>query len=83
MHFFGTLGSLSFFAGFAITIYLLWEKQYNLKHHLRVRDVVDQPLFFLSIMVIIIGVQLFLVGFLGEIMAYQNKKEEYIIAEEL
>lgn len=83
MHFFGSLGSLSFFTGFAITLYLLWEKQHNIKHHLRVREVVDQPLFFLSIMVIIIGVQLFLAGFLGEIMAYQNKKEEYIIADEL
>lgn len=83
MHFFGSLGTLSFFAGFVSTVYILWEKQYNIRHHLRVRDVVDQPLFFISLIAIILGVQLFLAGFLGEILANQNKKEEYIISEEL
>lgn len=83
MHFFGSLGTLSFMAGFASTVYILWEKQYNLHHHLRVRDVVDQPFFFISLLAIVLGVQLFLAGFLGEIMANQNKKEEYIISEML
>ena len=81
MHFFGTLGTLSFLAGFASTIYILWEKQYNISHQLRVRDVVNQPFFFISLLAIVLGVQLFLAGFLGEIMANQNKKEEYIVAE--
>jgi hypothetical protein len=45
--------------------------------------VVDQPLFFLALVAIIVGVQLFLAGFLGEIMANQNKKEEYVIADEI
>jgi glycosyltransferase involved in cell wall biosynthesis len=81
MHFFGTFGTLSFFMGFFITAWLIFEKNYNLRHHLRVRDVVDQPLFFLALVAIILGVQLFLAGFLGEILANQNKKEEYIIAD--
>jgi glycosyltransferase involved in cell wall biosynthesis len=83
MHFFGSLGTLSFFLGFAITIWLIFEKLYNQKHHLRVRDVVDQPLFFLSLIAIVVGVQLFLAGFLGEILANQGKKEDYIIREEI
>lgn len=83
MHFFGSLGTLSFFLGFAITIWLIFEKLYNQRHHLRVRDVVDQPLFFLSLIAIVVGVQLFLAGFLGEILANQGKKEDYIIREEI
>ena len=83
MHFFGSLGTLSFMMGFCITLWLILEKMYNIRHHLRVRDVVDQPLFFLALVAIIVGVQLFMAGFLGEMMANQNKKEEYIIAEYL
>jgi len=81
MHFFGSLGTLSFFLGFAITIWLIYEKLYNQRHHLRVRDVVDQPLFFLSLVAIVVGVQLFMAGFLGEILANQGRKEDYIINE--
>ena len=83
MHFFGSLGTLSFLMGFSITIWLILDKLSNLRNHLKVRDVVDQPLFFLALVAIIVGVQLFLAGFLGEIMANQNKKEEYVIADEL
>jgi len=83
MHFFGSLGTLSFLMGFFITVWLITEKLQNIKNNLRARDVVDQPLFFLALVAIIVGVQLFMAGFLGEIMANQNKKEEYIITEEL
>jgi glycosyltransferase involved in cell wall biosynthesis len=83
MHFFGSLGTLSFLMGFSITVWLIWDKLSNLRNHLKVRDVVDQPLFFLALVAIIVGVQLFLAGFLGEIMANQNKKEEYVIADEI
>jgi glycosyltransferase involved in cell wall biosynthesis len=83
MHFFGSLGTLSFLMGFSITLWLILDKLSNLRNHLKARDVVDQPLFFLALVAIIVGVQLFLAGFLGEIMANQNKKEEYVIADEL
>ncbi len=83
MHFFGSLGTITFLMGFGITVWLIWDKLYSLSHHLKVRDVVDQPLFFLALVAIIVGVQLFLAGFLGEIMANQTKKEDYIISEEL
>lgn len=81
MHFFGSLGSLSFLIGFFITIYLIWEKLHLLSRGIRPRDVVDQPLFFLALVAIVAGVQLFLAGFLGEILANQTRKEDYIISE--
>ncbi len=82
MHFFGAFGTLSFLTGFFITIYVIGMKIYNLKNELPVRDAVDQPLFFLALVALIIGVQLFLAGFLGEVIIQNNpKKADYLISE--
>ncbi|MBV6646413.1 MAG: glycosyltransferase family 2 protein [Cyclobacteriaceae bacterium] len=82
MHLFGTLGILSFLTGFMITLYLISEKLYNLYNLLPVRDVVDQPLFFLALVALVIGVQLFLAGFIGEMLVQSSPKtHEYLIAE--
>lgn len=67
MHLFGTIGTMSFFIGGIITVWLIAEKQYRIHHHLRVRDVVDQPLFYLALLAVVVGVQLFLAGFLAEL----------------
>lgn len=84
MHFFGTLGTLSFFLGLGITIWVIGFKLYNQYHHIVARDVVDQPLFFLALVALIIGVQLFLAGFLAEMMIQTGvKKEEYLINEKI
>ena len=84
MHFFGTFGTLSIVLGTAITLWIIGEKIYNIYNHLPVRDVVDQPLFFLSLVAIIIGVQLFLAGFLAEMMIQTGvKKEDYVVSETL
>ncbi|HXH18775.1 MAG TPA: glycosyltransferase [Chitinophagales bacterium] len=69
MHLFGTIGTVSFIIGGVITIWLIAEKQYRLYHHLKVRDVVDQPLFYLALLAVIVGVQLFLAGFLAELVS--------------
>lgn len=82
MHFFGTFGTLFFLTGFVITIWIISEKLYLQYHHLPVRDVVDQPLFFLALSSLIIGMQLFLAGFLAEMIIQTNfKKEEYLISK--
>lgn len=82
MHFFGVLGTLSFMAGLGITGYLILEKIAKIRKQLPVRDVVDQPLFFLSLIILVIGVQLFLSGFLAEMMVKnQTRKQEYPIDE--
>lgn len=82
MHFFGSLGTLSFVVGLLITIFLIGKKIYNIYHHLPARDVVDQPLFFLSLVALVVGVQLFLTGFIGEMITMNNdKKSDYLILE--
>ncbi len=84
MHFFGSLGSLSFLSGFAITAWLIFEKVRGLREGLRVREITDQPLFFLAIAAAIIGVQLFLTGFLAEMMtSNSSRKSDYNIDEEI
>ncbi len=84
MHFFGTLGTLSFLSGFLITCWLIFQKIYGLNQGLKVREIVDQPLFFLALVAIIIGVQLFVTGFIAELMtSTQSKEAEYKIDEEV
>jgi len=84
MHFFGTLGSLSFFSGFGIAVWLIVEKLYLLSNGIKPRDVTSQPLFFIAIVALIVGVQMFLTGFLGELNNnYSGKKNDYIIAEKV
>lgn len=83
MHFFGSLGTLSFGAGFIITVYVISTKLYNIYHQLPARDIVDQPLFFLALVALIVGVQLFLAGFLGEVIILNNPgRDDYIIDDE-
>lgn len=84
MHFFGLLGTISFLTGFMITCWLIFEKVYGLSRGFKVREVVDQPLFFLALVAIIIGVQLFVTGFIAELMTSNQAKEaEYKIDEEI
>lgn len=84
MHFFGFLGSFSFFGGFIITCWLIFQKVYGLSKGYKVREVTDQPLFFLALVALIIGVQLFVTGFIAELMtSNQSKDSEYKIDEEI
>jgi glycosyltransferase involved in cell wall biosynthesis len=84
MHFFGLLGSISFMTGFLITCWLIFQKIYGLSKGLKVREIVDQPLFFLALVALIIGVQLFVTGFIAELMtSNQSKEAEYKIGEEI
>jgi glycosyltransferase involved in cell wall biosynthesis len=84
MHFFGTLGTLSFLTGFFITSYLIFQKLHGLYYGNKVREITDQPLFFLALVALIVGAQLFLTGFLAEMMISNNsKKADYNIAERL
>ncbi len=82
MHFFGVFGSLSFLSGFFITIWIIAEKLYRQFNHMPRRDVVDQPMFFLALVALIVGMQLFLAGFIGEMMTQNSqKKSDYLISE--
>ncbi|MGB3182747.1 MAG: glycosyltransferase family 2 protein [Cyclobacteriaceae bacterium] len=84
MHFFGSMGTLSFLAGLLITIYVIGEKIYKIAVHEPAREVVDQPLFFLALIALVIGVQLFLAGFLAEmVITSSDKKTEYLVIENI
>lgn len=84
MQFFGTLGVLSFALGFIFTVKIFWDKMDALfisKIPLK-RDITDQPIFYLALVALVIGVQLFLTGFLAELLARQGvSKRDYLVID--
>jgi TRAP-type mannitol/chloroaromatic compound transport system permease small subunit len=69
MHFFGLWGTLFFLFGGILSFYFSVEKVYKSYYEIPTRDVTDKPLFFIALTVMIIGTQLFLAGFLGELIS--------------
>ncbi|RGN47359.1 MULTISPECIES: glycosyltransferase family 2 protein [unclassified Bacteroides] len=69
MHIFGFLGSLMFIIGFIAVIIVGASKLYAVSHGLPYRLVTDSPYFYLSLTMMILGTQLFLAGFIGELIA--------------
>ena len=69
MHFFGLLGSLMFLIGMISVIIVGSSKLYAMYNNLSYRLVTDSPYFYLSLTAMIIGTQLFLAGFLGELIS--------------
>ncbi len=81
MHLFGALGVVMFIIGFGFAIYLGVDKLFI---NPTARLITQRPEFYLSLSAMIIGTQLFLAGFLGEIMVRSRKNEKrYTISEEL
>jgi len=83
MHFFGAMGSVSFFAGLVMAIWLISDKLYDIEHHIKYsRDVTAQPLFYIALVAIIVGSQLFLTGFVAELIARSaSERNRYQIEE--
>ncbi len=69
MHVFGALGGLFFLGGFVIAAYLSIAKVVFLEY-----DMTERPLFYLGILSMIIGVQLFVAGFLGELISRSGRE---------
>ena len=69
MHFFGTSGILMFLIGFVMTVWIIVAKLVYQARGLRFRVVTDQPLFYLALLAVVLGVMLFLAGFLGEMIS--------------
>ena len=81
MHLFGLLGSIMFVIGFLFAFYLGIDKLFI---NTTGRLITDSPQFYLSLTAMLIGTQLFLAGFLGEIiLRTKNNEERYKISEEL
>jgi glycosyltransferase involved in cell wall biosynthesis len=82
MHFFGTMGTLSFFAGTICAIWIIWEKLSNLAHNIKPRQPTDNPLFYIALVAVILGAQLFLTGFVAELVARSaHERNKYQVEE--
>lgn len=68
MYMFGSLGTAMFLLGGGTTVWLIVEKLCKQAHGQPLRGVTDQPLFYIAMLAIVLGVQLFLAGFLGELI---------------
>ena len=69
MHLFGVVGTLMFLAGFICSVWLIVEKLIRQSHGLAFRQVTDQPLFYAAIVCLLIGVMVFLTGFIAELIS--------------
>jgi len=76
MHLFGLVGMLAALAGFLVSLYLTYEKIFI------GLGINNRPIFFLGILLIIVGVQFFAIGLLGELMVHNMQSDkEYVIKE--
>ena len=83
MHFFGFTGILMFLAGGIMTIWVIAEKLIQQSHGLDFRPVTDQPLFYLALVAVLLGFQLFLAGFICEMVSRNSsERNHYNIREE-
>ncbi len=84
MHFFGFTGILMFLAGFILTVILISAKLIHQAGGAHFRPVTDQPLFYLALLSVILGVMLFLAGFICEMVSRNStERNKYNIKEEL
>jgi glycosyltransferase involved in cell wall biosynthesis len=84
MHFFGLWGIFMFFIGFLSAGYIGVSKLYYLSQHIKAPLVTDNPYFYIALTCMVIGSQLFLAGFIGELVSRSSSdRNTYLIAEKL
>ena len=83
MHFFGLTGILMFLLGGGMTIWVIAQKLIQQSNGLAFRPVTEQPLFYLALVAVLLGFQMFLTGFLGELISRNSQeRNRYNIREE-
>ena len=84
MHVFGFLGTIMFFIGFVAAFILGVDKLYALTQGIPQRLVTDSPYFYIALTMMIIGTQLFLTGFVGDLVSRSSHdRNDYKIEEEI
>ena len=84
MHVFGFLGTIMFLIGFVAVIIIGADKLIALAHGVPQRLVTDSPYFYISLTTMLIGTQLFLAGFLGDLISRSSStRNDYQIEEEI
>ena len=78
MHFFGFFGIIAFLIGFSISFYLAYAKLFYEQYNMT-----DRPIFYLSLLCMIIGSQLFLAGFIGEMIVRKKKNQNDSMIEKI
>ena len=82
MHFFGLLGVLNFLVGLFMACWILVDKLIYVLQDKRAPLVTDSPIFYIGLVAMIIGTQLFLAGFIGELVSRSNpERNHYNIKE--
>jgi glycosyltransferase involved in cell wall biosynthesis len=85
MHFFGSLGVLSFLVGTFMALWIIGEKLYHISMAIPYkREITDQPGFYIALVAIIVGSQLFLTGFVAELVTRNApERNQYLIEKEI
>ena len=84
MHFFGSIGTLMFVFGFVLFAYIGGTKMYAIMNDIPRKNIATQSYFFIALTAMIIGVQLFLAGFLAELITRNAAdRNEYKIADQI
>ena len=84
MHFFGFTGLVMFIVGGFMTVWVIAEKLIQQGRGLNFRPVTEQPLFYLALLAVILGFQLFLAGFICEMISRNSsERNSYKIREEI
>lgn len=85
MHFFGSMGVLSFLIGTIMALWIIGEKLYHISMSIPYkREITDQPGFYIALVAIVLGSQLFLTGFVAELVTRNaSERNEYLIEKEI
>ncbi|MBN2596593.1 MAG: glycosyltransferase family 2 protein [Marinifilaceae bacterium] len=84
MHFFGLLGTLMFLVGFFASAWIGFQKLYSMSLGIMAHRVTDSPYFFIALTTMIIGTQLFLTGFVAELVSRSSsERNTYQIEKEI
>jgi len=85
MHFFGSMGVLSFLIGTIMTLWIIGEKLYHIAAGISYkREITDQPAFYIALLAIILGSQLFLTGFVAELVTRNaTERNHYLVEKEI
>jgi len=84
MHLFGAMGSVMFIIGFMLAGYIGISKLYHMYNDMRYSLITNNPWFYIALTTMVLGTQLFLAGFLGEIiLRTKNNEERYKVSSEV
>ena len=84
MHFFGIVGTIMFMIGFGIFGYIVVEKLYSIFNSVSAKNIADMSVFYIALTSMVIGVQLFLAGFISEMISRNaNDRNNYQIEKEV